>query len=176
MAAEKSLETNRRTRRVTDDDDNYHDYRPRLFEPANERNRIRSRYWVEHHSYESIECHHQPEKLQWMKRVAGNDGDYHQYRIRPYQQEKADTIPTCQLNAIISRRTYNQWRDLTPESAIPRTKRRLRVSTVATTFLQFERSASTSIVVYTYNSSNLEEARRTVKATKAIGRVSQWWR
>ena len=40
---------------------------------------------------------------------------------------------------------------------------------VATTFLQFKRSASTSIVVYTYNSSNLEEARRTAKITKAIG-------
>jgi hypothetical protein len=57
-----------------------------------------------------------------------NDDDYHEYRIRPYQQEKSNTIPTSQLSAIISRRTYNQWRDLTPESAIPRTKRRLRVS------------------------------------------------
>ena len=44
MAAEKSSETNRRTRRVMGDGDNYHDYRPRLFIPANERNRIRSRY------------------------------------------------------------------------------------------------------------------------------------
>jgi len=44
MAAEKSSEANRRTRRVTGDGDNYHDYRPRLFDPANERNRIRPRY------------------------------------------------------------------------------------------------------------------------------------
>jgi len=105
-----------------------------------------------------------------------NDHDYHEYRIRPYQQEKSNTIPTSQWSAIISWRTYNQWRDLTPESAIPRTERQLQVSTVATTFFQFERSASTSIVVYTYNSSNLEEARRTVKTTKAIGRVSEWRR
>jgi hypothetical protein len=106
-----------------------------------------------------------------------NDDDDQEYRIRPYQQEKSNTIPTSQLSAIISRRTYNQWRDLTPESAISRTEveveRRLRVGTVATTFLQFERSASTSIVVNTYNSTNLEEARRTVNTTMTIGRVSE---
>jgi len=34
MAAKKSSETNSRTRRVTGDDENYHDYRPRLFDPA----------------------------------------------------------------------------------------------------------------------------------------------
>ena len=39
MAAEKSSETNCRTRPVTGDD-----YRPRLFDLANERNRTRSRY------------------------------------------------------------------------------------------------------------------------------------
>ena len=44
MAAEKSSETNRPTRRGTGDGDNYHDYSPRLFDPANERKRIRSRY------------------------------------------------------------------------------------------------------------------------------------
>ena len=64
-----------------------------------------------------------------------NDDDYHEYRIRPYQKEKSNTIPTGQLSAIISRRT-NQWRDLTPESAIPRTEgeveRRLWVSTSCT--------------------------------------------
>ena len=172
MAAEKSSETNSRTRRLTGDDDNHHDYRPRVFDPANERNRIRSRYWVEHHSYESIECDHQPEKQQWTKCVAGND-DYDDYRIRPYQREKSNTIPTSQLTAIISQRTYDQSRDLTPESAIPRTegKRRLRVGTVATTFLQIEQSASTSIVMYMYNSSNLEEARWTAKTTKANGLI-----
>jgi len=64
MAAEKSSETNCRTRHVTGDD-----YRPPLFDPANERNQLRSRYWVEPHSYESIECDQQPEKLQWTRRV-----------------------------------------------------------------------------------------------------------
>ena len=44
MAAEKSSETICHTRRVTGDDDSYHDYRTPLFDPANERNRIRSRY------------------------------------------------------------------------------------------------------------------------------------
>jgi len=46
----------------------------------------------------------------------------HEYRIRPSQREKSNTIPTSQLSAIISRRTYNQWRDLTPESVISRTE------------------------------------------------------
>jgi hypothetical protein len=46
----------------------------------------------------------------------------HEYRIRPYQQEKSNTIPTSQLSMIISQGTYNQWRDLTPELAILRTK------------------------------------------------------
>jgi len=44
MAAEKSSETNGRMRRVTSNGDNYHDYRLRVFDPANERNGIRSRY------------------------------------------------------------------------------------------------------------------------------------
>jgi len=70
------------------------------------------------------------------------------YSIRPmieteYNRDtESNTIPTCQLSAIISRRTYNQWRDLTPESAIWRTEgeveRRLRISTVATTSLRIE--------------------------------------
>jgi len=58
----------------------------------------------------------------------------HEYRIRPYQRENSNTIPTSQLSVIISQRTYSQRRDLTPESAISRTEgeveRRLRVSTV----------------------------------------------
>jgi len=62
MAAEKSSETNSHTRRVTGDDENYHDYRPRLFDPANERNRIRWRE-IEHHSYKSIERDYQSENL-----------------------------------------------------------------------------------------------------------------
>jgi len=40
MAAEKNSETDSRTRHVTGDDENYHDYWPQLFCPANERNRI----------------------------------------------------------------------------------------------------------------------------------------
>jgi len=44
MAAEKSSETIGHTRCVSGDDDSYHDYRTQLFDPANERNRIRSRY------------------------------------------------------------------------------------------------------------------------------------
>jgi len=69
MAAEKSWETNSRMRRVTSDNDNYQDYRPRLLDPANERNRIQSTYWVEYQSYESIECDQKPEKPQWTRRV-----------------------------------------------------------------------------------------------------------
>jgi len=43
IPAEKSSESNSRMRRITSDDDNYQDYSLRLFELANERNRIRSR-------------------------------------------------------------------------------------------------------------------------------------
>jgi hypothetical protein len=43
MAAENSSGTNSRTRRVTGDDDNHYDSRLPLLNPANERNRIRSR-------------------------------------------------------------------------------------------------------------------------------------
>jgi len=40
IAAEKSSETDSCTRPVTGDVENNHDYRPRLFDPANERNGI----------------------------------------------------------------------------------------------------------------------------------------
>jgi len=70
------------------------------------------------------------------------------YSIWPMRETEYDrdiesnTIPTSQLSPIISRRTYNQWRDLTPESAIRRTEgeveRRLRISTVVTTSLRIE--------------------------------------
>jgi len=93
-----------------------------------------------------------------MRRVTGNDNDYHKYRIQPYQEEKLNTIPTSQLSATISRRTYNQWCNHTPGSAIPRTERGLQLSTFATTFLQFKQSPSTAIVVHTDNSSNLNQA------------------
>jgi len=48
---------------------------------------------------------------------------YHEYRIRPYQWQKSNTIPTSQLSVIISWRKYNQWRDLTPESAMQKQQR-----------------------------------------------------
>ena len=104
--------------------------------------------------------------------TTGRDDTIRPMRETEYDRDiESNTIPTSQLSA--SRRTYNQWRDLTPVSAISRTEgeveRRLRVSTVATTFLRIQQSASTSIVVYAYSSSNLEEARRTAKTTKAIG-------
>jgi hypothetical protein len=107
------------------------------------------------------------------RRVTGNDVNYHEYRTRQfdpaYERNQipqtylcSNTIPMSQLSAIISQRTYNQTRDLTPESPIPQTKgevvRRLRVSIVTTTLLLIERSAAISICVYTYTSSNLEEA------------------
>jgi len=77
---------------------------------------------IEYHSYGSIECDYQPEKLQWTKRVAGKDHDNHKYRIQPYQRDKSNIIPTSQFSVIISRRTYNPSRDPTPQSAIPRTE------------------------------------------------------
>jgi len=112
MAVVKSSETNCRTRRITRDDHNYHDYRPRLLGPANERNRMRSMYCVQHHSYESIESNHQAEKLQCTKLIGSNDDNYHEYSIRGDQWGKSNTIPTSQLSPIISRRTYNQLCDL----------------------------------------------------------------
>jgi len=38
MAAQKSSETNCRMRHFTGNGDNYHDYRLRVFDPANEKN------------------------------------------------------------------------------------------------------------------------------------------
>jgi len=46
----------------------------------------------------------------------------HEYRIQPYQREKSNTIPTTQSSVIISQRTYTQSRDLTTETALPRTE------------------------------------------------------
>jgi len=65
MAAEKISEANSHTRRVTGDDENYHDYTARRFDPANERNRIQSRE-IEYHSHKSMERDHQLENLQSM--------------------------------------------------------------------------------------------------------------
>jgi len=75
MSAEKCSETICHTRLITGDDDSYHNYRTRPFDPVNERRQIRSRYWVEYHSHESIVCDHQPKQLQWTKHIAGNDDD-----------------------------------------------------------------------------------------------------
>jgi len=82
------------------------------------------------------------------KRVTNIEDDDHEYR-------------TSQLSAITSPSTYNGRSDLTPECRISRIKAKsddLRVSTVTTTILLFERSAPISVCVYTYSSSNLEEA------------------
>lgn len=116
MTMKKSSEAIWGMRCVTEDDNNYHDYRPSLCNPANGRNIIRSRYSVEHYSYQSAECDHQPEYLQWTRWVASNNY-YHDDIIRAYPREGLNTIPTSQFMAIISLRTYNQWRDLTRESA-----------------------------------------------------------
>jgi len=86
-----------------------------------------------------MECDQQPEKLQWTEPVAGNDNNYHESSIRPYQRGKYNTIRTSQLSTMISYRTDNQWH-----------------------------------MIYTYNSSYLEETWRIPKITKAIGRVSEW--
>ena len=65
MAAEISSGTNSRMRRVTGDDDNSHDYRPRVINPANEGIQIRLRQ-IDHHSYKSMECDHRSENQQSM--------------------------------------------------------------------------------------------------------------
>ena len=79
-----------------------------------------------------MEWDYEAETLQRTKRAAVNDNKNHEYRIRHYQREKLSIIPIYQSSVIISWRTYNAWRDLTPEWAIPRTEsevyRRLRVS------------------------------------------------
>jgi len=131
-----SSETNWCIARVTSNDDDDHNYRPRLFTPADERNQIRSRCCVKHHFSKSIESDHQPEKLQWMQCIAGNKYDYHKYSIRPYQPVKSNTIPTSHLTAIISRRTFIWLCKLTPEAAILITERevkRVRASCTPTT-------------------------------------------
>ena len=92
------------------------------------------------------------------RRVTGNCDDDHKYRFGPYQQSTLNAIPKGQSSAIMSQRSCDEWHDLTLESAIPRTERQLRVSTVATTFIYLELSSLTSMVVYTYFSNQLEEA------------------
>jgi len=102
MAVEKTSENNSRTRRVTGDDENYHDYRPRLFDPANERNRIRSRE-IEHHSYKSIERDHQSENLQWMTRSypwIGNTENRRRSRETIASQYSCDYIPSIRAKCI----------------------------------------------------------------------------
>ena len=48
------------------------------------------------------------ETTQCTRRIAGNDDHDHKYRILPDQGEISNTIPTSQLSANISSRTYNQ--------------------------------------------------------------------
>jgi hypothetical protein len=119
LMAVKSSETNWRTRRVTGNYDEYHEYKTQLSDPANERNRIRS------------------------------------------IQSSSSTLPASQLSTIISPRCCNGViLPLNRQHREPMAKSRdeLRVSTVTTTFLLFERSAPISVFVYTYSSSNVEEA------------------
>jgi len=70
MVSRISSETNLHMRRVTGGkDDNCHEYKPRLFDPANVRNRIRfDIFEFEQHSYKSIERDPQLENLQSMVR------------------------------------------------------------------------------------------------------------
>jgi hypothetical protein len=119
MSAEKNWETNCRTRHVIGDDNVSHKYRPRLLHPAPHRHWIRSRCWADHHSYKSIDCSHQREKLHWTKCIAGNNDDDHKYMFRPYQWEKSNAFPKSQFSAIISQWTNTPWRNLSSSSAIP---------------------------------------------------------
>jgi len=136
-----------RTRCVTTNDDNYQDHRLQPFHPANWRNQIQLTYWVEHHSYDSIQCDHQLEKLPWTILVAGDK--YDDNRIWPYQREKSNTIPTSQMHVVISRGTHNQWRGLVSALAMPRTKgevaRCWRVITLAILSLRIVWIGSSSI-------------------------------
>jgi len=130
--AVQSSETNWRTRHVTGNYDEYHEYKTQLSDPTNVGNRIRS------------------------------------------IQSSSSTLPASQLSTIISPRCCNRViLPLNRQYREPMAKSRdeLWVSTVTTTFLLFERSAPISVCVYTYSSSNLEEAhlRRHSTATYTYG-------
>jgi hypothetical protein len=105
------------------------------------------------------------------RRVTGNDED-HEYRTRLFDRanernctrsiySSSNTIPTSQLSTIISPRCCNgvilplnrQYRE-----PMVKSRDELQGSTVTTIFFLIERSAPISVCVYTYSSSNLEEA------------------
>jgi len=104
MGTEKSSETNCRTRLVTGDHDNFHDYirsgqsdKPSTIEILSQTPFLR---------FNLVQSSARDATMDETRRH--NDDDYHEYRIRPYQQEKSNTISTSQLSAIIRRRTENQ--------------------------------------------------------------------
>jgi len=167
MAAEKSSETNWHRRRVTCDDDNYHDYRIRPCEHQKS-NTISTSQLSAIISQRSYHGRNVSLARTTIIMITGFD---------PFDER--NRIPFLQVNwarSSVGEPTINDGILPLNRQFEGQVNRPLRVSIVATTFLQFERSASTSIVVYTYNSSNLVEARRTAKTTKAIRRVSEWRR
>jgi len=64
VKAEKSSDTNWRTRRIAGDDDDYHVCRIRPYQ-REKSNKI-DIFEIEYHSYKSIECDHQSDNLQSM--------------------------------------------------------------------------------------------------------------
>jgi len=123
LAVVKSAETNSHMNHITSDNDNYHDYRLRLFDRANERNRIRWRYsvnWVRWAAREATidETHH----LRWGQLLWPDAST-----IRFTQWQKPDTTvilcwtPFLQVNCVrwsareatMDETCRQQWRGLT---------------------------------------------------------------
>jgi len=134
------------------------------------------------------------------------------YSIRPMSESEYDRdiesniIPTSQLSAIRSQRSYNgrdaspQWRRLSqePDSTLPtreieyhspKSMERDHQSEILQSVTRAypwigntanrrwsQQTIASQRIVYTYRSSNLEEARSTAKTTKAIGMVPEWRR
>ena len=96
--------------------------------------------------------------------LSSSETKWHTTRVADIKDDDYEykTIPTSQWSAITSPSTYNGRSHHTPECRDMANQRRsrddLRVSTVRTTFLPIERSSPISVCVYTYSSSNLEEA------------------
>jgi len=134
------------------------------------------------------------------------------YSIRPMSESEYDRdiesniIPTSQLSAIRSQRSYNgrdaspQWRRLSqePDSTLPtreieyhspKSMERDHQSEILQSVTRAypwigntanrrwsQQTIASQRIVYTYHSSNLEEAQSTAKTTKAIGKVPEWRR
>jgi hypothetical protein len=126
-----------------------------------------------------------------MRRINGNNDNYHDLpdaTVRSCQQEKSHTIDLIEFeyNSYESIERGHQSKQPTMDRVIiplnrqyrePKAMSRadLRVSTVTTTFLPIERSAPASISVYSYSSSNLEEAhlRKHSTATYTYGYITR---